>query len=221
MVTRTSINIISQKLALLVMMLVLLFTFNYGEVFDRVYVVVLITSFFIFKGPNTKGILSILLLERLLDEAVFYASEMSELTIFIYIMSFVVLFICKYDRLSQSILAPTLIISVLFEINWYLVEYDAPQIHFYTGLVAINTYVRHLIWQRFMTYDTESTRLDLQYFRLSAAYMVVTSIMVLEYLVRHSTGYELMVVYDYYGYIQHALSVIAIYMVLTELKTQQ
>jgi hypothetical protein len=215
-------NWITNVLAITFLTLALL-SFGYAEYFDRLFITYLICIFiFQIRNANTVSIVLIILCERFLEEIIFLTSSNVVSKPLIYLLS---LFLVKklwYDFLSKRLILPTITICILCEIYWYATSYSPPKIHSYIAMLILNMITRHFIFlripsfkkiistnqfQKHITIQLKAIPLDLQLYTISMLSCVVVFTIIAEYLLRHVFHINSLVVYEYYSYFMHALTV--------------
>lgn len=188
-------------------------SFGQPALFDSVITLLLvIIILFYFHDKDVVSVLAITLVDRLLGIAFFELPQASDLAkVFIYGLSFLVCLVFRYQGLARFTLL-SLLITVPAEIYWLKVEYPAPFIYFYYIVLMQIIIARYCFFQRVglfrRWFDTRHQVIDA---RISDVYLcsgVINILMVFEYLVRHLSGFNVLLVYTSFEYVQQILTVI-------------
>lgn len=192
-----------------------------NELFDRIYTLLILSAAVLYRNDRSKGLLSILILVRVVDEFLFYFSDLSFSKWIIYTVSTVVVYKYRHDKYSLFLSLPVLIASVSSELFWFFTGYASPGIHFYMGLIALNVFVRQLAFQRFITYLTESTPLDYHYYSLIVVMLVALNAVTFEYIVRHISDLSPLSIYYLFPSVSKFIQVVILAMVVIHLRKQK
>lgn len=200
-------------------------TFGNALVFDRLYIGILIfTAIVCHKNINVVGIILILLLERVMEELAWTILFNSYLTkVLFYSIAFYVIYLLKYDNLTK-ILAITCLSSVFAEIYWYITSYNSPEIQWYIIIIALNSFIRHMIFLRvsyteeiFPTKEVISINLDWVIYKLNAAAIIVQALVLFEFLIRHLFGLSnILIFYTLSPYAMHVIATYTIFITFSE-----
>lgn len=181
-------------------------SFGYPVYFDLLTICVLVASMALYKiDQNIASIAFILLFVRVIHELLFAYQGPYQDVIF-YILSFVIVYKFKFDGQIKGLLLPILVICCLAHIYWYFVDYDAPNLGIYVLSIALNCYVRYLLTFRAhitAEYDfinLSGITLDFDIYRLTSFSNILIALMVGEYLIRHLTPLNPMLIYETYSY---------------------
>lgn len=188
-----------------------IFSIGNPYMFDRVALVMLILIGIAYY--NNKDILSlfvILFVDRSLGIAYFQLPDAVGLgKIMLYSFVLATTYIFRYQLLAKMILC-SLLITIPVEIYWYKTGYDAPAISYYYFVAALAVIVNYCLlmrsglfrfWGKVRPQNFDYNQSEL-FFLGGCTHLV----MILEYLIRHLTGLNILVFYASYEYIQQSLS---------------
>jgi hypothetical protein len=193
-------------------------TFGQPELFDRLFLAVLVILLIIntrSKDTNTLGVLLILLFERISDELIFIAMEVSGQKILVYCISAMVLYKSRDDKLTHYI-APLVLLTFIAEIYWLMSGYPAPLVHYYIGLVVLNILTRKLLFmrvpltQRWVKKNAKLLTIDWQLYKLAKWFTIAIAIVLIEFLIRHTTAYQAIYIYMAYPYLLQGFTLITL-----------
>lgn len=197
-------------------------SFGYPQYFDRLFLVFLLCLTALYKrNQNIASIAFIVLLVRLVSEFILlYQGPYEEL--FGYVASFVIIykFKFKFDKQISFLLLPLLVIGLTSEIYWYFTGYEGPKLGFYVVSIAVNCWLRYLlmyrahITRRAPSIELSGISLDYDLYRLIGAANIIISAMIIEYLVRHWTPLEPLLVYQVYTYGLQLVTILFPYLVI-------
>ncbi|MCC2616693.1 hypothetical protein LJ739_10615 [Aestuariibacter halophilus] len=202
------------------------YTFGNALLFDRIFIGVLIfTALICRKNVNVLGVVVILVIQRLLEEAGWSISEANhELLVkaVFYGLALFVYYKTRFDELSKVFLT-TITIALLSEAYWYFSDKSAPEIYWYV-FVATNAFlVRYLVFVRvgftgdYFPQKAESINLDWHIFKLYGVASFLQLIMIAEYIVRSVFGFiKITYVYYTYPYVAQALATYAVWVIFNE-----
>ncbi len=209
---------------------VALLTFGYAQYFDRLFIVFLLgLILFNITNANIISIALIFLLERFLEEGVFFSSSYLFIKPLIYLLSLWLIKQFWYDSLIRRIILPTIIICVICEVYWYTTDYNAPKIYYYIAMMSLNIITRHLIFlrvplfrkfqaipriQKIISQPLKQTSVDLPLYTLAMVNILVIVTMISEYLVRHLTSLDPLFFYSLYSEVVHLLSVVTLFFIV-------
>tara|TARA_R110002167_G_scaffold3583_4_gene17370 strand:- start:11139 stop:11867 length:729 start_codon:yes stop_codon:yes gene_type:complete len=222
-------NGITSLLAVIFLTIALL-TFGYAQYFDRLFIIFLLSLiFFNIHNANIISIALIFLLERFFEEIIFFSSSYLFIKPLIYLLSLWLIKLFWYDKLIRRIILPTVLMCIIGEIYWYLIDYNAPRMHSYIAMLMLNMVTRHLIFLRipiFKKFQTLSfiknivrlplkhTSVDIQLYSLAMVNILVVVIMIVEYLLRHLTSLEPLFIYNFYSETVHVLSATTLFLIV-------
>lgn len=194
-------------------------TFGDASKFDRLYIAILLAiAVYVRRDVNLLGIVSILTLERVIDELVWFSTlEYNGLKWLIY-------FVCAIGLVRER-KAPCfcyLFITYLFslgaEIYWLAIGYPSPDINWHVFLVANTVLIRNLFIRRpFWTAErfpahAEPLRLDHYIHNIFTFFIWINIAMIFEYLVRHLFGLkDFLYIYNSFEYMVHIVSSILLF----------
>lgn len=212
-------NWITNILAITFLTLALL-SFGYAESFDRLFIVYLIgVAVLNIKNVNIITIIGILMIERLVEELVFFSNTLDIAKLTTYILSMFFLRYFWYDSVVKRIVLPVIVIASVVEIYWYKIGYESPRIHFYIGMVWLNIFTRHLLFMRvpisrqLTLKNASQISLDWQLYSLSKWNIIVIVMMIIEYMTRHLSSASSLVVYNSYPYAMQLLSIATLFFI--------
>ncbi len=209
---------------------VALLTFGYAQYFDRLFIVFLLgLILFNITNANIISIALIFLLERFLEEGVFFSSSYLFIKPLIYLLSLWLIKQFWYDSLIRRVILPTIATCIICEIYWYLTSYNAPRVHSYIAMLMLNMVTRHLIFLRIpifkrlqslsfikntVTLPLKQISIDLPLYSLAKVNILVVVAMIVEYLIRHLSPFEPLVIYSIYSFIVHLLSAVTLFFIV-------
>ncbi len=196
-------------------------SFGYPLYFDRLFIVVLfalIASYKINRDLFFVGL--ILLIDRLIEEGIFQLSLFDVTKPVIYAICLYAIYKFRLvDKYVSHLFAPLIVVSIVAETYWFVIGYDSPSIHYYAALFCLNSFVRHFlvfrvhILNRFSSVKLESNPLDFSLYRVFGVTNIVFTCMLLEYLIRHVTHYEPLIIYNAYSLLNQTISVITLFLI--------
>ncbi|WP_025821369.1 hypothetical protein [Shewanella marina] len=194
-------------------------TFGHPDLFDRLVLVillVLLTLPSIRNDVNIFTIITIFLFERLLEELFYFTKDYSTQKLVIYSLSMLIIYLMHYDKLVRYIVTPLVTISILVECIWYFNGYQAPAIQFYIAMLSLNVIVRYLLMMRsplanyamelykknidhhYPPKKAQPTPTDWILYSIVASNIVIISVMIFEYMLRHVSNYNQLYIYNIY-----------------------
>ena len=208
--------------ALLLVLLVVLgyLSFGYPVYFDRLFIVLLICCIAFYKiDKNIASIGASMLIVRITSDVLFnYEGAYQE--VFFYSISFIVVYRLKFDKQINLLLLPILVICCLAELFWAYIDYESPQLSPYILGIALNCVLRYLLVSRvhlalqFLKIHLSGITLDFDLYRLIGVYNLVITLMVFEYLIRHLTPLNPLVIYELYSYCLQIVTLMFPYLVI-------
>lgn len=200
-------------------------TFGNPLLFDRVYIIVIIgTAYFLRKNPDVLGVMIILAVSHLMQDLVHYwnLEENTNLVkILVYCCVLGTIYQLWYDSLNKLALA-IVTLAVSAEIYWLVTGYNAPNIYWYVFLVNQNLFIRHVLLNRtayyreYLLVKGTPTVLDYAIEKVSLWFVVIDSIMIIEYLTRHVLKFDLLIMYNTFEYFVQAIGVYVIWLIIRE-----
>lgn len=212
---RLATNIIALTFACLAV-----FTYGRWHYFDIFAIGVFTSALFISRfNINTTATITIIVTGRLIETLAFYFIQNTLLAkACIYVMSLLVLYIARHDKFFL----PSVIIFVLCIVSeqwWYQIDYPAPEIFYSMLTVAISLVVRQMLIVRpYIVYhltgkSADFTRLDWHLAKIYGLAIMLESIYVAEYLIRHIIHINVTFIYAVYPILMHALGAFTLYLI--------
>lgn len=228
MILRQYIGSATTNILAVVFLTIALLSFGYAEYFDRLFIIFLLgLILFNLTNANIVSIAFIFLFERSLEELVFFFSTYLYVKPLIYLLSLWLIRALWYDKLIKYVILPTIVTCIICELYWYTTLYSAPRIHSYIAMLMLNMITRHLIFLRvpifkkfenlsfikqMLSQSLKQVSVDLQLYSLARINILVIIIMIAEYLIRHLTGINSILMYEYYPYIVQSLTVAILFL---------
>lgn len=200
-------------------------TFGYAEFFDRLFLLIIFILLLINikrKHIDLAGVLLIILIEQLGDEFFYFATDYTIIRPLTYAVACYLLIKFNSDKLVMRLALPIILICMGAELYWYVIDYPAPQLHFYIALILLSLLTRHLLFLRVILTEQYTQRkadflaLDWQLYEICTWSIVIMSLMLAEYIVRHCTHYSPMFVYNNYPQITHTFTVLIIFYIMQQ-----
>ena len=199
------------------------FTFDNPFWFDWLYFATL--AFVVVLNPkniNIAGLVAILLIAKLLDEAGWYLIVgYTNLYFKIIIYVALVLTLIKLEEEEYRLpLTVFTLLTICVELYWYFTDYTKAQIDWYLFQINIVMLIRHFVFtrvfitRRYFPKQAKSLLLDLQVHDLMSIFMLIHTLIVLEYFARHLFAINTLVVWSLSIYLFHILKIINIYLLL-------
>jgi hypothetical protein len=195
-------------------------SFGYPVYFDRLFIIVLLILVSTFKvNKNLFLIGLILLLERILSTLLFEVTSLLLTKVLTYSVCFYIVYKLTFDKQVKFLLLPVVIISILAELYWYFIEYTAPYIHTYIALMCLNLVTRYFlifkvhIFKRTFPDSIFSLPLDFSLYKVAGLYNLVLTAMISEYLIRHLTFYNPMIIYFNYSFLTQLAALGTLYLI--------
>lgn len=198
-------------------------SFGYPLQFDWLFIAFLVCLTTLYKrNPNIASIALVLLAVRGTGQVLFlYEGAYKDLLF--YATSIVIFYKFKFDQQSSFLLLPILVICCITEIYWYYLDYPAPDLSNYILSISFNCLLRNLL-----TYRAHLTRfnpkmklsgisLDFDLYKLTGIYNVIIAVMIVEYLIRHLTPLNPLLIYQVYSYILQLITLMFPYLVISYL----
>lgn len=213
---------------LFVVVAVLLYlSFGHSFYFDKLFLLVLVGALSIVReNRDLFFTLLVLLVLRILGEVLFLLSDLAHVKWGYYAVAIVTIVKLRNDWLVSTVLLPILFLSLCAELYWLLIGYQAPDLHFYFLALATNCWLRHFLVFKshlkfFSSLEMNNESLDYSLFKLVVPSNIVISALILEYLVRHLTNFNPIIIYDAYSYIMQSISAVFFYLIIDHtLKTK-
>lgn len=196
-------------------------SFGYPSYFDNVFIAVLFGLIACYRlNPDLASIGVILLIVRIVNELLF-AFDGSYQKLIFYLASLLIVFKFKFDKQISMLLVPLLVICCGTELYWYVVNYQAPQLELYVVAIAINCWLRYLLIYRghisnsYSNIKLSGISLDFDLYKLAGVANIVVTLMIAEYLIRHLTPMNPLLVYSAYSYLLQLISLLFPYLVIS------
>lgn len=202
------------------------YTFGNAELFDRIFIGVLIFAAIVCrKNINVLGVLIILVLQRGLDELAWFIFNTDfELTtkILFYALALTSAYFLKYDSISKLLFSCT-ILALCAEVYWYVSDQNSHKIHWYLASMNIALLVRHALFMRvsytedFFPSKAGSINLDWHIYKLNALASIVLAFTLIEYMIWGVFNFSNAdVMYTAMPFMTHAISTYAIWITFNE-----
>ncbi|WP_340680412.1 hypothetical protein [Paraglaciecola sp.] len=199
-------------------------TFGNAYIFDRLFIGVLIfTALICFKNINIVSLLTIILLQRIIEELAWAGLNDSYVAKeLVYLLGLVMIYTFRYDPMVKFA-TPTLLLTIAAEIYWYVSDYPAPEVYWPVLLLLSNLFTRYMIFsrlefvERYFPKKSQSTNLDWIIYKLTGTTVIIQSLLLLEYIIRHVFElHQLLVMYHSYPYLVHGIAIFAIWATFNE-----
>jgi hypothetical protein len=195
-------------------------SFNNASLFNLSFACLLvILSIAHFENKNLLSLFFILIVSRVVGEgfALVIESTMLFIKVGAYVLTISLALLFFYQTLSRLTLL-ILAFTIPVEIYWYVSDYSAPQIFFFFLVISQTIVQRYFLSMRagyFRSWgDMKPQNLDYNLSELLFVSGIVNLIMILEYLFRHLTGINLLVIYAAYEYLQHVITMLFVFTIL-------
>lgn len=213
----------SNLLLVVCLMTVIVFgiiSFNDASLFNLSFACLLvILSIVHSENKNLLSLFLILIVSRVVGEgfALMIGSTMLLIKIGVYALTVTLALLFFYQTLSRLTLL-VLAFTIPVEIYWYISNYSAPQIFFFFLVISQTIVQRYFLFMRagyFRSWgDMKPQNLDYNLSELLFASGSVNLVMIIEYLFRHLTGINLLVIYTVYEYLQHIITMMFVFTIL-------
>jgi hypothetical protein len=199
-------------------------TFGTSEIFDRLFIAVLIFTAFVCRSNiNVVSVVVILIIQLVWEElAWLYQQDNYVVKSILYSSSLWIVYYFRHDWVIKIILPSVVLVSAA-EIYWVLSDYQAPKIYWNIWIMISNLFVRNLLFSRVSFVDQyfagrgQSINLDWIIYKLSAFTIVIQALVILEYLVRHIFGVSNLLLFYYaYPYLIQGIGTISIWATFDE-----
>jgi hypothetical protein len=200
-----------------------LLTFEYEDYFNRaslcVYFLLLLFSIDK-KDINFSGILGILIFELLATELIAFIYDYEGVKLVIYLLTPIVLFKLRYDTQVKYLCVPVIVFILLTEFYWLITDYPAPALHFIVAVLLVSLIAKHLFFLRvpltkaYLKQESKPLPIDWSLYGLEKVTVCVVLAMLAEYLLRHITPSQSLVIYELYTPAIHLITVATAFFVL-------
>lgn len=221
MIIRAYTRIVLSGLLLISCIAIGVLTYNDPRSFERASFLFLIFTAYLCKHDKELiSVIGILALSYLIDHIVLIAAEnISWWNIIIYQIAAAIIFSLWRDKLSK-LSAIVLALVIIAEIYWGLTNYQKPDLSLAVGKLAFALIVRHIFIhrpdyiERMFKYDGDYIAVDKKFRDLYAVYILIEIANIAEYLIRHTTQYNPLLVYQTYPFIIQIISTLSLWYVL-------
>lgn len=200
------------------------FTFDNPFWFDWLYFATL--AFVVVLNPkniNIAGLVAILLIAKLLDEAGWYlVAERTNIQTKVLVYLGLLLTLVKIKEEEYRFpLFMLLAITLVAELYWYFTNYKDLRLDWYWFQINLVVLIRHFVFTRvFLTrkyfpQTAKSLTLDLQVHDLMTAFMFLHALMLIEYFARHILSINVTILWSTSTYLFHLLKLVNIFLLIT------
>ncbi len=197
------------------------FTFGNAELFDRIFLGVLIALIVYFHDDkNLASVFAVIALGRIFEEVLWLIPSIEYVSkILIYSVSFIAFYMLRYDTLGKAAIF-VLICICGAELYWYLTAYSKhPNVSWFVLLILQDVVIRHLLFMRPVVFKKwapymSSLPLDLQLYNVYAIFFVVNCAMIFEYFLRHLFLVNSLIIFDLSPYINQFIASVMLWFIL-------
>lgn len=199
-------------------------TFGNALYFDRLFFgALLLVACICYRNINVLGIVLIIALERLTEEAVWaWVKDLVIAKVLIYGFATWVLYLCRFEPLAKY-MGAVLLIALGTELYWILTYYPAPLLHWYMAMVALNMLTRYLLtWRAPITEQllpVQATPIlaDWRLSTIAGLCAAIQAAVLLEFVLRHLVPTpNLLYVYYTMPYLMQTLAVLTLWVILNQ-----
>ena len=201
-------------------------TFGNPILFDRIVLAALLGAALVSYrfNPNLLGLVAILLAGRVIEESIWLIrNEQWLFRIGVYIVGLGLCYWLRYTHLAK-VTAATIILVGLTNLYWHFTGYDAPRLTWSVIILLLDQVVRHLVFLRphytarliQRTDGLTWLRADRQLYDLLTLQIILKTLSVGEYLIRHLTGYPVLAIYQAYPYASQILACATLWTILNQ-----
>lgn len=191
--------------------------------FSLVQIATLVTLTIIcFRNINITGVCIILLFTQFAIDSFFTLMQNNlAYKLIAYCITAYVLYYLAGD-IVQRIVVVFFVVTSFAEVYWAVTSYNAPNVFFYFYKAAIYMLCRFLLFYRahFTTLKLKRrakvTLLDNHLVKLHGHVALLQCAMILEYLIRHLTPLQPLLVYSIYEYVMHAYALVVLWYVIND-----
>lgn len=199
-------------------------SFNDSYIFNMVFVTLMILLCMLHSGHSDLVSLFFLLIISRVTVVIFFNIGHVEFLVSSFTFRLVVYssigllaFYLRYQSLSK-IIGLLYLITIPAEIYWYMTDYEAPFIGYYFIGIAISMSLKLGLLMRPVIFrswgNVRSNNLDYNISEVFFLTALVDVLMIIEYLIRHIFGKNILVVYNAYEYLQHTCSMLVVFLIL-------
>jgi len=189
--------------------------------FDRLFIVVLIVLIGTYKvNKNLFSIGIIFLCIKGLNELAYFCRQLSDAKVIYYVVAGYVFYKFRFDGQTKKVIIPLYVSCILAESYWVYTNYTAPSLHWYIALLSINILHRMLIVSRVHLLNRVwkdsiyGINIDFSLHQVALIYGYLVVLIIFEYLVRHLTPLNPMLIYNIYPYVAGIVSVFLILIIV-------
>lgn len=195
------------------------YTFGNAMLFDRLFFLCLLfAGFFCRKDVNVLSVVFIIVAGRVLDEAGFQLLDNPDLLfkIMVYPLLGLAIYRFKDDELFYLAMA-ALLGCVCAEIYWLAIGYQPPNILWSLFGMLLSLAFRYalifrlFVIEKFYPGRSRGILIDFIIRLVAGAHIIISVLMITEYLLRHVGGTDVMYMYNSYPYVSHALALITLW----------
>lgn len=192
-----------------------------GPILDKLLIACIILSIlFCRKNKDTATSLAIVLLGQLLYElfkTIYIQTHIWSISF--YLFGAISIVVCSVDRWRYP-LKGLIIVCITAHLFWVYQDYNSPFIAWHWFVISINLIQRQLFLIRFsilikyLNYDSNPTKLD---FILRSYYslpLIIEFANICEYLIRHLTHYNPLVIYSLYAQVHYISLLILLFVTI-------
>lgn len=199
-------------------------TFGNGEAFDRLFIFIFIFTGIICKNNiDVLGIVLILAFERILEEIFWFSTQdIWYSKVAVYSCLAILFYQLRYDAMSKLSI-PCLVLSICAELFWFATDYQStPEIYWYNIIIGQSMVVRFLLFsrinlsQRIFNKRAKSINLDWIIHQVTSMFIVIETLNILEYMLRHVFEFKVTIVYVCYPFAMQAISTFILWAVFNE-----
>ena len=199
-------------------------TFGNALYFDRLFFgALLLVAAVCYRNINILGIVLIIVLERLLEEAIWaWVKDLAVANVLIYGFAVFVLYLCRYEPLAKY-MGAVLLIAIGTELYWMTTQHSAPLLHWYMAMVTLNMLTRYLLtWRAPITeqlLSVEATPIlaDWRLSDIAALCAAIQATVLIEFVLRHLVPVpDLLYAYHAMPYLMHSLACLTLWVILNQ-----
>lgn len=217
---RHSNNLISGALAIAIAIF-MISTFGEKLMFDTAAPIAYLFCAYLFKeDKNIMGVCVVLAVVQILINFIFIFSVDNYLTrIIFYLLTALVLSIFRSDK-QFGIVTAVLILSLISEFYWYFTGYHGPEIYFSFAKISVYMVAKFALTYRahglsiYLKEKSTAIRLDWIVLKVLSVGILIEIVYLAEYLIRHNTDLNPILMYQLYPYVAHAISAYYMWLIL-------
>jgi hypothetical protein len=204
------------------------FTFNEELIFDLIYTfLIAFCLVLVFENNDLRGTVIILFVSDLVLEAVFWLTDFIPLLPF-KIALYLALLIAFVKFKQDSLRIPILIVTALgisAETYWFLISYDSPAIYWPLSTILIaqltqtaislRPFVRITFFSKKIEIGTKHSSFDWEIIKLLNVSIILESLQVIEYLMRHVANLNILFMYHSHPYLIRIFNLAILYFIMS------